>query len=190
MKCMLQRDCSLILFSGVAQKNDWKMTAFVRNAIRRSFWIFLVSLPCTGRWKSGSCCCTAAVVGPSWNGMVAACRSRVWGGTLPAALFSAWETCATQKSLPVQCHHGEGEPALTSLSFCPSCLNGRKEGLLQKEGPSLFSAVVLCPEHKKNAVLASRICLSLRLFCFPFFTAVEAPNVRSWPSLNSGIPER
>lgn len=44
MKCMLQRVYFLINFSGVAQKNDWKTMAFVRNAICRSFQIFFCFL--------------------------------------------------------------------------------------------------------------------------------------------------
>lgn len=154
---MLQCVYFLIHFSDVAQKMIEKLWHFSEMPYAEAFRYFLASLPCTGFWKIRFLLLYRSTCGAKWKWcggslqeqslrMDPTCCSVLHGWQIN----TAWEILARWRSLPVPCHCGVHEPAATSLSFCPPCLNGWKEGLLQKEGPSLFSAMILlCIDIRK-----------------------------------------
>lgn len=146
MKCMLQRVYFVTHFSGVAQKMIEKLWHLSEIPYAEAFKIYFLDLLLENQ-------ISAAVPRCPW------CRVEMAEDESNLLLCSpsvankspAQEILATRRSLPVQSHCGVGEPALTSLSFCLSCFNGQKEGLSQKEGPSLFSAIILLfTKHKKK----------------------------------------
>lgn len=184
---MLQCVYFLIHFSDVAQKMIEKLWHFSEMPYAEAFRYFLASLPCTGCWKIRFLLLYCSTCGAKWKWcggslqeqglrMDPTCCSVLHGWQINTAR----EILARWRSLPVPCHCGVHEPAATSLSFCPPCLNGWKEGLLQKEGPSLFSAMVLlCIEHKKILFWYQEFVWVWGYFVFPSPIAVKAPNVQS-----------